>query len=170
MNLAFTGHRPTKIGGYNPDNPIRTAVRQEIKKVLSENKEKYGHNLLSITGGALGIDQDAALISKELGIDYIVAVPCIGQEQTWPESSKKLYRQILSDAVHVIYVTRKLYSPALMQLRNEWMVDKCDALVAVWDESSGGTANCVAYAVKQAKPIIRINPREILGKKSYGIQ
>jgi uncharacterized phage-like protein YoqJ len=37
-----------------------------------------------------------------------------------------------------------------MQIRNEWMVDHCDLLVALWDGSPGGTGNCIRYA-KRAK-------------------
>ena len=49
-----------------------------------------------------------------------------------------------------------------MQKRNEYMVDKCDILLAVWDGSAGGTNNCVKYARKLDKEIIIIDPRKIL--------
>ena len=46
-----------------------------------------------------------------------------------------------------------------MNIRNEWMVDRCDTLIAVWDESpTGGTTNCVGYAKQQGKKIITIKP------------
>lgn len=53
------------------------------------------------------------------------------------------------------------YAPAKMQIRNEYMVENCDLLIAVWDKSDGGTANCVKYAKSQRKNIIYINPKEI---------
>jgi uncharacterized phage-like protein YoqJ len=46
-----------------------------------------------------------------------------------------------------------------MQIRNEWMVDRADQVIAIWDGTSGGTANCVEYATKMNKPILRIDPR-----------
>lgn len=46
-----------------------------------------------------------------------------------------------------------------MQKRNEWMVDNCDILIAVWDKSPGGTKNCVDYAESKKKQIIYINPK-----------
>lgn len=47
----------------------------------------------------------------------------------------------------------------LFQQRNQWMVDRADAVLAVWDGSPGGTANCVNYARKVGKPITIIDPR-----------
>ncbi len=45
-----------------------------------------------------------------------------------------------------------------MQKRNEWMVDNCDMLVAVWDGTDGGTYNCIDYAKRMKKPRILIDP------------
>ena len=45
-----------------------------------------------------------------------------------------------------------------MQTRNEWMVNHCDKLIAVWNGSDGGTGNCVNYAKSINKEIIYINP------------
>ena len=50
------------------------------------------------------------------------------------------------------------YKPYLMQKRNEYMVDHADEVIAVWNGNSGGTKNCVEYAIKQQKLIHRINP------------
>ena len=50
------------------------------------------------------------------------------------------------------------YKPWLMQKRNEYMVDLADKVIAVWDGSKGGTGNCVRYAEKCGKEIIRIVP------------
>ena len=49
-----------------------------------------------------------------------------------------------------------------MQERNEWMVNNCDVLIAVWDGTSGGTANCVKYAESLQLDIRRINPKELI--------
>jgi uncharacterized phage-like protein YoqJ len=53
-----------------------------------------------------------------------------------------------------------------MQDRNIWMVDHCDALIAVWDGTSGGTANCVRYAQKVGKPIVFIDPYDLGGNST----
>lgn len=41
----------------------------------------------------------------------------------------------------------------LMQLRNEWMVDRATKMVALHDGSWGGTFNCLAYARKKGVPV-----------------
>lgn len=53
------------------------------------------------------------------------------------------------------------YKPYLMQVRNEYMVNLTEKVIAVWDGTSGGTANCVEYAKKKNKEIIMINPSTI---------
>lgn len=165
-HIAFTGHRPHKLPdketGYDPTNPTRVAVKAAIHDVLQRAINKYGetHEIVVITGGALGVDQDAASIAHKLGLPFIVAVPCQGQDSKWPAESKVRYAKMLSLASQVIMVHDGPYNHSCMQDRNEWMVDRCDALVAVWDGTSGGTANCVDYAKKKHKPIIRINPND----------
>lgn len=53
------------------------------------------------------------------------------------------------------------YNPYKLQIRNEYMVDNADVVIAVWDGSKGGTCNCVNYAKKIGKNIIQINPKDI---------
>lgn len=55
----------------------------------------------------------------------------------------------------------QVYKPYLMQVRNEYMVDLAEKVIAVWDGTSGGTANCVEYAKKKTKKIITINPSTV---------
>ena len=52
------------------------------------------------------------------------------------------------------------YAVWKMQKRNEWMVDNCDAVIAVWDGAPGGTANTVDYARKLGKSVLVIDPVE----------
>ena len=164
-HIAFTGHRPQKLGGFDPTNPKRAAVRTAIHDALQRAIDKYGktHEIVVISGGALGVDQDAASIANKLGLPFIVAVPCQGHDSKWNPSDKARYKTMLSHASQVVMVHDGPYNNTCMQDRNEWMVNHCDALVAVWDGSSGGTANCVKYAQKMKKPIIFINPDNLNG-------
>lgn len=156
MIVAFTGHRPNKLGGYFEPNPV--SVR--VKKFLREELEKLNPDR-AITGMALGVDHWAAMICLLKGIPYLAAVPFVGQEMAWPESARKRWRYLLGRAAEVVLVSEGAYSPAKMQRRNEWMVDHCDVLLAVWDGTAGGTANCVRYAKKKKKQMVVINPYPI---------
>jgi uncharacterized phage-like protein YoqJ len=156
MNLAVTGHRPPKIGGYNENSPLRTAVRRAIRSRIRELKPDYG-----ITGMALGVDQDFAKICIELDIPFIAAIPFKGQESAWPEASQAEYQNILAKAHAKETICLGGFAGWKMQKRNEWMVHQADHILAVWDGSSGGTANCVAFANEKSVPITRINPKEL---------
>jgi len=152
--VAFTGHRPNKLGGYKLPNPTYVYVCQQIEKTLIQEKPDE-----TIVGMALGIDQWAANICHKLGIPFTAAVPFLGQEKAWPESSQRTYHKLLKLAKEVVIVCEGAYDPIKMQRRNEWMVDRCNKLIAVWDQTPGGTGNCVKYAQSVNKDIIYINPR-----------
>ena len=178
--IAFTGHRPEKIGGYKEDNPLRIAVKTAIKEALLRAVAKYtaSHEIVVISGGALGVDTDAARAAHSMGLRFVVAAPCLNQDNPWPADSKATYRKMCGFADAdlaqtlavngevveggVVYVTATEYTgPALMQTRNVWMVDHADAIVAVWNGSGGGTANCVTAAKEKGIPIVMIDPRKL---------
>lgn len=153
MILAVTGHRPHKLGGYSGNHPLRQAVRQQLQDLLFAQQPE-----MVISGMALGVDQDFAELALALRIPLIAAVPFRGQESVWPAAAQEHYRALLAQASDVTYVSTGGYAAWKLQRRNEWMVDHCDQLIAVWDGSAGGTANCVAYATANARDLIRIDP------------
>jgi uncharacterized phage-like protein YoqJ len=150
MIVAFTGHRPDELGGYK-DNPTQVCVKLAIREALQRHKpEKV------ISGMALGVDQWAAQAAIDLGIPFIAAVPFKGQETVWPEASQMEYQLLLAKAAQVFIVSEGAYAAWKMHKRNTFMVDNCDLLLAVWNGSDGGTADCVRYAENVKKPIERL--------------
>jgi uncharacterized phage-like protein YoqJ len=98
---AFTGHRPDKLGGYELNNPRRMRIRHTIRNLDIDG---------AITGGALGVDQDAAMAVHDRDIPYIVAAPCRGQSAKWPELSQALYQEICQNSdpelmTHIIHIS-----------------------------------------------------------------
>jgi uncharacterized phage-like protein YoqJ len=150
MKIAFTGHRPNKLGGYDPKTNKYEWFINTLHSFIKQIKET---NIEFISGMALGIDQWAAEYAIHQGIPFHAYIPFEGQEKMWPESSKNTFRKILSKAASVKYICDPGYAPYKMQKRNEAMVDDCDLLIAVWDGSKGGTYNCVKYAEKIGKEI-----------------
>lgn len=154
MIVAFTGHRNNKLGGYKIPNPTYIYVCQQIEKTLKElQPEKV------ITGMALGTDQWTANIAIKLNIPFLAAIPFTGQEKAWPEASQRTYHLLLRKAAEQIIVCEGGYAASKMQTRNEFMVNQCDILIAVWDGTTGGTENCVKYAESIGKKIIYIDPK-----------
>lgn len=146
MIIAGTGHRPNKLGGYSLN--ARTRLFNTAIKSL-----EYLAPTKVISGMALGWDQALARAAIELGIPFIAAVPFVGQENIWPAASQREFHELCKAASEHVIVSPGGYSPAKMQVRNEWMVDRADRILALWDGSSGGTKNCLDYAATTGKPV-----------------
>lgn len=157
----FTGHRPDKLNGYSPND--NKQLLWKLNEVIIDHIETKGVSLF-ISGMALGIDMWSARIVLKLKEKYphiqlICAVPCKNHPAKWGEESRKEWQYIIDRADKVVYVSNEPYTAWCMQKRNEWMSDNSDYVIAVWDESPGGTGNCVRYAVKIEKDITYINPK-----------
>ena len=160
-SVAFTGHRPEKIGGYNENNKIA----QGIKMVLAEHIEiliSKGYNEF-ISGGALGIDTwaaEAVLEAKKTHpeVRLIIARPFPSQDAKWPQESKYRFKAFCDKADEIIDVNPDPYAAWKMQKRNIFMCDRADLILAFWDGSSGGTGNCVEYAKAKGKRLLVIHP------------
>lgn len=159
---CFTGHRPNKLGGYSAAENRK--LLWKLHEVIIDHIENKGVSIF-ITGMALGIDTWAARIVLKLKEEYpqlylIAAVPCYAQESKWIPESQQEYEYILNKVDDVVYVTKDYYNPTVMQIRNEYMVNNSDYIIAVWDGTSGGTGNCVRYAKKKEKVISQIDPHD----------
>lgn len=160
MVVGVTGHRPSKLWGYG----VEAKIPEEKMRIYFMNKLKEMKATEAITGMALGVDTvfaRAVLGLKSLGYDIKLtcAIPCRNHSSKW--TSKKAideYNYILSKADKVVLVSDCEYNNVVMQIRNEWMVDHSDVMIAIWDGSRGGTANCVRYADARNKEILHVRP------------
>lgn len=149
MIVAGTGHRPNKVGGYS-DEAFGKLERMAYNWLHTHRPDKV------ISGGALGWDQALARAAYVEGIPYIMALPFKDFDSRWPQNSRDNLTDYINHADEVVYVSEPGYNPYKMQVRNEWMVDRCDTVLALWDGSDGGTGNCIKYAQKVGKPIINL--------------
>ena len=183
IKIAFTGHRPNKLGGYDWNTEKNKKIIKKLKQTIINkiNENKYNEkDFYFITGGALGIDQMAfdiiseyKKIANSINIITEIAVPFKNQSNKWfNKIDINRYNRQLENANKVTYVDtlerydktstkQGEYNYKKLQIRNEYMVDNCDILVVVWDGSKSGTKNCVDYATKIEKEIIRINPSKL---------
>ena len=161
--LAFTGLRPHKLPfGFNERHAacvaLKTAIREQVIKLIEEE------NVLHyISGMAIGSDQICAEIvlalkSEYPGITLEAAIPCRNQDIKWQDKDRIRYRRILEmcDSIHIV---SESYTSNCMMARNQYMANKCDILVAIWDNKPGGTGNTVRFAREYGKEIIIINPK-----------
>lgn len=149
MIIAGTGHRPDKLGGYLPtiDSWLRAHLINELY-AYHPKVEKV------ISGMALGFDMALAEAALGLNLPLSAYVPFIGQENLWPSSSITRYRDILNKADEVVVVCPGDFAVWKLHERNRRMVKDCDTLIALWNgDKSGGTFNCVQYAMGLNKEV-----------------
>jgi uncharacterized phage-like protein YoqJ len=149
--VAFTGHRPHKLCGRRVEHYVRERIREELLSLRPR---------LVISGMALGVDQWAAQIALEMQLPLLAAVPFLGQDAKWTKRQQAHYRRLLDKAAEVVIVSSGGYTKRKMDRRNEYMVHRCDVLIAVWNGTAGGTANCVHYAQIAKRDIRWINPSD----------
>ena len=153
-----TGHRPHGFRWnyyHQTGKPYQTYIN-----VLSDVIEQYiisGFNYF-ISVGAIGVDIDfaecvLALRKKYPHIRLEISVPCVNQERKWKEQDKIRYRSILQLADQVEILSPS-YTPWCMERRNQYMVNKAELVLAVWNTSTrGGTYNTIQYARKKQKKL-----------------
>jgi len=143
--VAGTGHRPKRLGNeYNGIGPYSDYIRHKVELGL-----KWAGATDVITGMALGYDQILAEVALAMRLRVHAYVPggCDQQTNRWVTDSKRRYRQIIDRCYSVTPVPdRGLYSETLDR-RNHEMVKACHILMACYDGTGGGTANCISYAL-----------------------
>lgn len=155
MKISFTGHRPSKLGGFSLPNPTYNYVCKETEKLLLKYKPDK-----TLSGMAIGYDQYAAAVCIRLKIPFVSVRPFVGQELKWPEQSQIAYNKLLALAAEDVIVSSGSYTASKMHIRNAYLVDNCDLLIACFDGSnSGGTYSCIEYAKKIGREVVVIDPR-----------
>lgn len=149
MNLTITGHRPDKL----------TKI-EFVKHSLLDIYEEFGVFRV-IQGMAPGVDLLSAWAAHKSQIPYVCAKPYPTHrryvERNYPDWLP-MYDKALEHADEVVDVCATYEGVWVFQRRNEWMVDHGDEVLAIWDGTKGGTANCVKYAQRKNKHITVIDP------------
>ena len=168
MNIkscCFTGHRPKALPWKNDESDVRCAViksriRYAVENLIVERGcEKF------ITGMAMGADMICAEVVLALKNVYPhvkleCAVPNRAFTERWPSEETRRYSSILTRADYIRFISeKKVYSVKDLMLRNIYMVDHSDIIIAVYkDGEPGGTRNTIRYAESKNKKIIIIPP------------
>ena len=156
--LCITGHRPSGLPwGYRKDG----AEYRQYKWQLWERLSAYVAAGFThfITGMALGVDMDFAeavfAMRERTGAPLTLecALPCPDQTARWYADSIARYRDILGRADKVTMLSDHYYA-GCMHARNEYMVDRSDAVLAVWNgKEEGGTYATMRYARRRGKTL-----------------
>lgn len=141
--LAGTGHRPVKLlmAGLSE-------VAMELNlKLLAVDAIRRAEPAFVISGMAVGWDMALAEAAVETGCPLVAAVPFSGQESRWPPAVRRRYAELLELAAVVAIIGGEGFHVWKMHARNRWMVDRSDAILALWNgDEAGGTAATIKYA------------------------
>lgn len=160
---AFTGHRPQSLPfGFNEVDERCIALKKLLREQIIQLIENEGVAHF-ISGMAIGVDMYAAEIVLGLkasypGITLECAIPCETQAIKWTEEQRDRYFDIVSKCDKETLI-QKHYTADCMHKRNQYMVDKADYIIAVWDGRPSGTGKTVQFAQRQGKPVIILNPK-----------
>ena len=162
ITCCFTGHRLQKLAFGSDETCSKCKILKS--KLRDESITLIEHFSVThfISGMALGTDMFAAETVLELQEVYShitleCALPCGSQAQEWNEEQRDRYYNILSQC-NKITLLQTLYTNDCMQKRNEYMINKSDYVISIWNGTPSGTANTIAYAKQQLKKIVCINP------------
>lgn len=142
---CFTGHRPNKMD--MTEEEIKPLLEKAIDDAVAEGYVTF------ITGMAQGTDiwaaeivLDRKLVNKD--IHLICALPHPGFESRRSVAEKERFNNIIASADFVKIINAH-YFTGCYQLRNEWMVDGSNLVIAVFNGSKSGTKNTIDYAKKK---------------------
>lgn len=181
--ISGTGHRPPKLGGYVP-NPTRAYIKHEMLRIVSDTIATTDEEVGIVWGGALGFDQHMAELANYLDLPHVAILPFSGMDARWPIESQRHWKDLCASTdltmatailqdhpdlglqrgnLGTLYTSTEPYRHnGQYQVRNEALVAVADFLLACWDGSTGGTANCLAHAhfTRPDLPIHIITPQE----------
>jgi len=154
---SFTGPRPEKLGDINI-GWLLLELNAEIRRTVLDGFDTF------YVGMSRGIDMAAARLvlnmkKEHRNIKLHCALPFEGQQNKWNRQDRKEYDLLLKQADKVETVSMTANTGAYLA-RNQFMVDRSDRLIAVYDGSSGGgTGFTTAYGEKLGADVVYIDPR-----------
>ena len=139
---CFTGHRPDKM--ELGEKEIKPLLEKAIDDAIADGYVTF------ITGMAMGTDIWAAEIVLERKkrnneLHLICALPHPGFESRRSMTEKMRFNKIIKKADLVKEINDHFFT-GCYQVRNEWMVDRSNLVIAVFNGQKSGTKNTVDYA------------------------
>ncbi|WP_435012483.1 hypothetical protein [Xanthomonas arboricola] len=139
----------------------RAAIKHEISR-LGEISE----GLSCLADGSDTIFAEEILAE---GITLTAVIPIAEYENLFSKKKRTRYLEILSKCkVFRINEDEKKSNEDAFLEAGEYIADRCDILIAVWDglpsKGKGGTADILKYCLQIRKKVVHINPIE---KKTY---
>lgn len=149
---CFTGHRPDKM--QLGEKEVKPLLEKAVDKAIEDGFVTF------ITGMAEGTDIWAAEIvldrkKKNKNLHLVCAIPHPNFEKRRNKEEILRFNEIIKNA-DLVKVINNHYFNGCYQLRNEWMVDRSNLVIAVFNGQSSGTKNTVFYAKQKGVCVINV--------------
>lgn len=174
FRIGVTGHRDLA----DPD-ALRAPVREALSRLteLAHVAPETGLPLVLVSALAEGADR---LVAEEALADYDarleVALPLAADDYAKDfktEVSKQEFRSLLDRASDTWQAPAGLSREEAYERAGRYVVDRCDAIVVLWDgegsRGRGGTAEIVGYAQEQGVPIAWVHTKGDPGPSYAGL-
>ena len=157
-SVCFTGHRELSTAE-------ESFITNKLTAVLTALITRHGL-VECYAGGAIGLDTVAAKVVLSLKNAYPhlklnLILPCGGQENSWNETQKAVYREI-KDKADGVRILAPFYYNGCMQARNRALLEESDLCIAYLraGTSGGGSLNTVLQATKLRVPVLNLADKE----------
>jgi len=152
MVIAVTGHQ--RLADPSAWGWVESAINVELDKLSSP--------LTIVSSLAVGADQLVACLFKRRGGKIHAVVPFADYERRFAPADASAFRRLLAQAVSVEILPPCATDEDAYLAAGRRVVDLAQLLIAVWDgrpaKGKGGTADVVAYAVRQHVAVVHVNP------------
>lgn len=149
---CFTGHRPDKM--EQGEKEIKPLLEKAIDNAIENGYVTF------LTGMAEGVDTWAAEVVLERKktnpeLHLVCALPHPDFEKPRSLTEKMRFNRIIKKA-DLVKEINDHYFRACYQVRNEWMVDRSNLVIAVFNGQKSGTKNTIYYANKRNIMVINV--------------
>ena len=145
LSCALTGHREL------PETFDNRRLFEELKEMIHAGCNTF------YCGMAEGFDLLALRLLMELKEEYPIlieaCIPFKGQEKSFSEKNRLLYRDLLKKCDRVIVLYER-YQNGCFLARDRYMVDHSDILFAYCTKTTGGSAYTVRYACSMGMQVV----------------
>ncbi len=145
FSCALSGHRAL------PEDFDVSALKEKLEELILAGCNEF------YCGMAEGFDLTALKCLFELKEKYSLSVeaciPFRGQERHFKEEAKAFYREALPLCDRQTEISPE-YGAGCYHMRNRYMVDSADMLLAYCTKKRGGTYYTVCYALETQKEVV----------------
>ena len=157
---GFTGYRPHKLPFDSEESPrcklLKAAISRAVMRAIDDG---YSHFICGFAPGSDMYFAEAVLEAKKECPHIILesALPCETQANKWREEVRRRYFDLLAKCDKETCISHSCKKDCYLK-RNDYMLNKADRIIAVYDGKRGGTMYTVNRAKRMGKELIVIEP------------